>query len=164
MPWPRTQHRNNVPILRGKKHDIYLKILHQVGFETVRQAVALTKRRALTTIILPRPSQCNRIDKKMSMLIVDLENILYNFSTPVTGQTPPTLWELPRMTYWVKKATVPRRRTWWSYWLTACPRLPRRETKWLRRSKRLLISEKRGKAPLSLYMLLANAKRWTICI
>ena len=35
---PRTQQRNNVPIWRGEKHDISLKILHQAGFETARQA------------------------------------------------------------------------------------------------------------------------------
>ena len=50
----RTQHRNNVPILRGEKHDISLKILHQAGFETARQAVTLAKLRALA--IAPRPS------------------------------------------------------------------------------------------------------------
>ena len=38
MPCPRTQHLNNVPILRGENHDISLKILHQSGFETARQA------------------------------------------------------------------------------------------------------------------------------
>ena len=38
---PRTQHRNIVPILRGEKHDISLKILHHPGFETARQAVTL---------------------------------------------------------------------------------------------------------------------------
>ena len=43
----KTQHRNNVPILRGEKHDISLKILHQAGFETARQAVTLAKLRAL---------------------------------------------------------------------------------------------------------------------
>ena len=51
-PCPRTQHRNKVPILRGEKHDISLKILHQAGFETARQAVALVKLRALA--IAPR--------------------------------------------------------------------------------------------------------------
>ena len=51
MPCLRTQHRNNVPILRGEKHDISLKILHQAGFETARQAVTLAKLRALA---LPR--------------------------------------------------------------------------------------------------------------
>ena len=54
MSCPRTQHRNNVPILRGEKHDISLKILHQAGFETARQAVTLAKLRALA--IAPRPS------------------------------------------------------------------------------------------------------------
>ena len=53
MPRPRTQHRNNVPILRGGKHDISLKILHQAEFEHARQAVTLAKLRALT--IAPRP-------------------------------------------------------------------------------------------------------------
>ena len=37
MPCPRTQHLNNVPILRGEKHDICLEILHQSGFETARR-------------------------------------------------------------------------------------------------------------------------------
>ena len=54
MSCPRTQHRNNVPVLRGEKHDISLKILHQAGFETARQAVTLAKLRALA--IAPRPS------------------------------------------------------------------------------------------------------------
>ena len=52
VPCPRTQHRNNVPILTGEKHDI--KILHQAGFETARQAATLAKLRALT--IAPCPS------------------------------------------------------------------------------------------------------------
>ena len=38
VPWPRTQHLNNVPILRREKQDISLKILHQTGFESARQA------------------------------------------------------------------------------------------------------------------------------
>ena len=54
VPCPRTQHRNNVPILRGEKHDISLKILQQAGFETARQAATLSKLRALT--IAPCPS------------------------------------------------------------------------------------------------------------
>ena len=54
VPCLRTQHRNNVPILRWEKHDISLKILHQAGFETARQAVTLAKLRALA--ITPRPS------------------------------------------------------------------------------------------------------------
>ena len=37
-----------------EKHDISLKILHKAGFETARQAVTLTKLRALS--IAPRPS------------------------------------------------------------------------------------------------------------
>ena len=52
MPRPRTQHGNNVPILRGEKHDISSKILHQAGFETAWQAA--TNIRALT--IVPGPS------------------------------------------------------------------------------------------------------------
>ena len=35
----KTQHRNNVPILRGEEQDISLKIVHQAGLETTRQAV-----------------------------------------------------------------------------------------------------------------------------
>ena len=54
MPCPRTQHLNNVPRLRGQKHDISLKILHQAGFETARQAATSAKRHALT--IAPCPS------------------------------------------------------------------------------------------------------------
>ena len=41
LPCPRTQHRNDVLILRGEKHDLSLKILHQAGLETARQAVTL---------------------------------------------------------------------------------------------------------------------------
>ena len=45
---PRTHHLNNVPRLRGEKHDISLKILHQAGFENVRQAATWAERHALT--------------------------------------------------------------------------------------------------------------------
>ena len=41
VPCLRTQLRKNVPILRGEKHDICLKILHQTGFETVLEAATL---------------------------------------------------------------------------------------------------------------------------
>ena len=41
VPCPRTQNRNNVPILRGEKHDFSLKILHQAGFETAGQATTM---------------------------------------------------------------------------------------------------------------------------
>ena len=47
VPCARTQHLDNVPMLRWEKHDISLKILHQAGFETARQAVALAKLCAL---------------------------------------------------------------------------------------------------------------------
>ena len=50
----RTQHRNNVPRLRGEKHDICLKILHQAGLENARQAATSAERHALT--IAPCPS------------------------------------------------------------------------------------------------------------
>ena len=43
VPYPRAQHWNNVPILRGDKHDVSLKILHQAEFKTARQAEILTK-------------------------------------------------------------------------------------------------------------------------
>ena len=49
VPSTRTQHRNNVPRLRGKKHYISPKILRQAGFETARQAATLSKRQALVT-------------------------------------------------------------------------------------------------------------------
>ena len=54
VPCPRTQHLNNVLRLRGEKHDIFLKILHQTGFETARQAATSAERHALT--IEPCPS------------------------------------------------------------------------------------------------------------
>ena len=54
VPSPRTKHLNNVQRLRGEKHDIYLRILHQAGFETARQAATSTECHALT--IAPCPS------------------------------------------------------------------------------------------------------------
>ena len=48
------EHRNNISRLRGEKHDISLKILHQVGFKSTRQTATLAKRNALT--ISPFPS------------------------------------------------------------------------------------------------------------
>ena len=51
---PRTHHLNNVPRLREDEHDISLKILHQAGFETARQAATSAERHALT--IAPCPS------------------------------------------------------------------------------------------------------------
>ena len=48
MPCPRTQHLSNVPRLRGEKHDISPKILHQAGLETARQAATSAERHALT--------------------------------------------------------------------------------------------------------------------
>ena len=50
----RTHYLNNVPSLRGEKHDISLKILHQAGFETARQAATFAERHALA--IAPCPS------------------------------------------------------------------------------------------------------------
>ena len=47
-------HLNNIPRLRGEKHDISPKILHQAGFETARQAATSTERYAPT--IAPCPS------------------------------------------------------------------------------------------------------------
>ena len=54
VPCPKTQHLNNVPRLRGEKHDISLKILHQAGFETARKAATSAERYALT--IAPCPT------------------------------------------------------------------------------------------------------------
>ena len=53
MPCPRTQHLNNVPRLRGEKHDISLKILHQAGFETAKQAATSAERHALIIAHVP---------------------------------------------------------------------------------------------------------------
>ena len=47
MPFSGTQHQNNVPRLRGEKHHISLKILHQTVFETARHAATSAKRHAL---------------------------------------------------------------------------------------------------------------------
>ena len=41
--------RVNILTMRGEKHDISLKILHQAGFETARQAATPAKLCALTT-------------------------------------------------------------------------------------------------------------------
>ena len=54
VPCPITHHRNNVPRMRGEKHDISLKILHQAGFEIARQAATSAMRHAL--VITPCPS------------------------------------------------------------------------------------------------------------
>ena len=54
VPCPRTQHLTNVPRLRGEKHDISLKILHQAGFKTALQTATSAERHALT--IAPCPS------------------------------------------------------------------------------------------------------------
>ena len=42
------QHLKNVPRLGGEKHDISLRILHQAGFKTARQAARSAERHALT--------------------------------------------------------------------------------------------------------------------
>ena len=51
------QGHNILARLRGEKHDISLKILHQAGFETARQAATSAERHALT--IAPCPSLYN---------------------------------------------------------------------------------------------------------
>ena len=48
MSCPRTHHLNNVPRLRGEKHDISL-----AGFETARQTATLAERHALTIASCP---------------------------------------------------------------------------------------------------------------
>ena len=55
---PRTHHLTNVPRLRGVKHDLSLKILHQAGFETARQAATSAECHALT-IVPCRSLICN---------------------------------------------------------------------------------------------------------
>ena len=64
MSCPRTHHLNNVPRLRGEKHAISLKILHQAGFETARQAATSAERHTLT--IVPCPSQISRNKKLLT--------------------------------------------------------------------------------------------------
>ena len=54
VPCPRTQHRNDVPIFWGDKHYISLKMLHQVGLETAREAATMAKIHA----IAPRYDHC----------------------------------------------------------------------------------------------------------
>ena len=71
MPCPRTQHLNNVPRLRGENHDISLKILHQAGFETARQAATSAERHALT--IAPCPmSPCRHVTIYISLIVTTL--------------------------------------------------------------------------------------------
>ena len=53
MPFPRTQ--------RVGKHDISLKILHKVGFETARQTATLTKLRIQTVVPRPSPAIINSV-------------------------------------------------------------------------------------------------------
>ena len=66
MPCPSTQHRNNGPRFRGEKHEINLKILHQAGFETARQAATSTK----------RPSTCNHC-------VISLSNVITQHPRPL---------------------------------------------------------------------------------
>ena len=72
VPCPRTQHWNNVPRLGGEKHHISLKILHQAGFESARQAATSPERHALT--IAPCPSRPKRLTQ--DKLILQLWRIL----------------------------------------------------------------------------------------
>ena len=67
MSCPRTQHLNNVPISRGDKHDISLKILHQAGFENERQAATFAKLRTLSTV--PCPSLSIVVAKKVQKTV-----------------------------------------------------------------------------------------------
>ena len=53
MSCPKTHHLNNVPRLRGEKHEISLKILHQAGFETARQAATTAEPHALAIASCP---------------------------------------------------------------------------------------------------------------
>ena len=62
VPCSRTQHLNNVPRLRGEKHDISLKMLHQEGFETARQVATSAERHALTIAPCPSHNPIQMID------------------------------------------------------------------------------------------------------
>ena len=57
-------HLNNVPTLRGEKHDISQKILHQAGFETARQATTSAERHDLTI------ASCPSLIKYLAIIIV----------------------------------------------------------------------------------------------
>ena len=74
MPCPWTEHRNNVPTLRGKKHDFSLKSLHQARFETTQHAEILANHYAPT--ITPRRSLIILIE---SLLLNREEMFLFNF-------------------------------------------------------------------------------------
>ena len=63
---PKDTTSKQFPILRREKHDISLKILHQAGFESARQAATLTKVRALT--IAPCPSLSNVLLNPMEVV------------------------------------------------------------------------------------------------
>ena len=54
--FPKDTTSKQCPKLRGEKHDISLKILHQAGFKTARQAAILANRNALTIAPCPSPS------------------------------------------------------------------------------------------------------------
>ena len=75
-PCTRTQHRNNVPRMRGKKHDISLKILYQTGFETAWQAATLAKRHALT--ITPHLTISLSIQRFNQLQALDLKKWSHN--------------------------------------------------------------------------------------
>ena len=85
MPCPRTQHRNNVPILRGEKHDISLKILHQARFKTARQAATSAKHRALT--IAPCPSHINPYGAKTAEILTREHRLRRYYINPNGART-----------------------------------------------------------------------------
>ena len=87
---PRTHHLNNVPRLIGEKHDISLKILHQAGFKTERQAATSAERHALN--IAPCPSHDslwahNAIARMRNMVNVHRSGVRHNVYIKVQWST-----------------------------------------------------------------------------
>ena len=78
MSCPRTHHLNNVPRLRGEKHDISLKFLHQAGFETARQAAASAERHALNLLALTIAPCPLRVDLQSNVGLTCLMSTVSN--------------------------------------------------------------------------------------
>ena len=75
---PRTQHLDNISRLSGEKHDNSLKILHQAGFKTARQAATSAERHALT--IAPCPSLMKRKVLTKTFMVISNLFIYKHFS------------------------------------------------------------------------------------
>ena len=112
VPCLATQHRNNVPRLRGEKHDFSLKILHQAGFETARQVATLSKRHALA--IAPCPSLRKYISFFCSIwTIISMYRIHHpNLATGRYLCCPPKVWASCASTSWQDRWRQVKKQTW----------------------------------------------------